>query len=69
MPKSEKEISIKADVKDFEMDPIEINGVLMSLDIDVDIDDMTDKVTELKDGVEKLDKGVNDFSAGKQCKK
>ncbi len=64
LPKSEKEISIKADVKDFEMDPIEINGVLMSLDIDVDIDNMTDKVTELKDGVEKLDNGANDLNNG-----
>lgn len=64
MPKNEKEISIKADVKDFEMDPIEINGVLMSLDIDVDTAEMTDKVTELQDGIEKLDNGANDLNNG-----
>ncbi|MGN0607488.1 MAG: hypothetical protein ACI4JM_13300 [Oscillospiraceae bacterium] len=56
--------SITADVKDFEMSAVSINGVKMNLDIEVDDSEITDKVTELNDGIDKIDDGANELSDG-----
>ncbi|MGN1404551.1 MAG: hypothetical protein ACI4XB_09545 [Ruminococcus sp.] len=55
---------ITADVKDFEMPAVSINGVKMNLDIEYDDSEITDKVTELNDGVEKIDDGAKSVSDG-----
>lgn len=63
----EKDITIRADVKDFQMDPITINGVPMSFDIDLDQMDtsaLTDKTTELTDGAKTLNDGAKKTSEG-----
>ena len=65
LPNKGKEISIKADVNDFEMASMAINGVKLGLSVDVDTNSLLDRVNELTDAIEKLDSGaisVNDGS-------
>ena len=56
--------SITADVNDFEMDAVAINGVKMNLDIEVDDSEITDKVNELSDGITSVDDGAKKLSDG-----
>ncbi|MGN1482045.1 hypothetical protein [Porcipelethomonas sp.] len=56
--------SITADVRDFEMDAVSINGVKMNLNIEYDDSQITEKVSELSDGVEKIDEGAKSVSDG-----
>lgn len=64
LPGKGLDASVTAQVKDFEMSEISINGVRMNLDIEVDDSEITDKVTELSEGVEKLDDGAKELSDG-----
>src|SRR5699024_1799979 len=66
LPGQEKEIEITADVTDFEMEAIAINGVKLSLDVDVDPDEIYDKIAELKDGVSQIDDGAGELNDGTQ---
>ncbi len=63
---SEKDISIKADVTNFELsDGISFNGLLMSMAIDnFDTSVINDKTALLKTGVSKLNTGVNTLKSG-----
>ncbi|MGN0632689.1 MAG: hypothetical protein ACI4JW_02360 [Oscillospiraceae bacterium] len=56
--------SITAEVKNFEMPAASINGVKMNLNIEVDDSGITDKVTQLSDGIEKVNEGANKLSDG-----
>lgn len=56
--------SITADVTDFEMDAVSINGVKLNFSIDVDSSELTDQVKELEDGIEKIANGSNEVSDG-----
>ncbi|MGN1182965.1 MAG: hypothetical protein ACI4SR_08180 [Faecalibacillus sp.] len=60
------ETSIYADVEDFEMDAISINGIQLNLDIDIDSSKLTEKVEELIDAMYSLDKGAASLSNGSQ---
>ena len=51
---------ITADVTDFEMDAVTINGIKLNLDIDVDYTELDEKVDDAKDGVEELDDGAGE---------
>ena len=67
MPGKEKDIKISADVTDFEMDGIDINGIKLNLGIskdNVDTSDLSDKITELQDAVSELDNGAKDLNDG-----
>lgn len=67
MPGNEKHITILADVTDFEMESIDINGIKLNLGIDkdrIDTSELSDKITELTDAVNKLDNGANDLNDG-----
>ena len=68
LPNTEKTIQITTDATDFEMDAISINGVQLSLDIDVDSSDLseeTDKIVdagvELDDGAQEMKDGTDEF--------
>ncbi len=68
LPNNEKDIVISAEVKDFEMDGISINGVRMDLDINIDdatlqekIDEVIGAVNGLDEGAEKLHNGASDL--------
>ena len=51
---------ITADVTDFEMDAVTINGIKLNLDIDVDYTELDEKVDDAKEGVKKLDDGAGE---------
>ena len=57
---------ITANVHDFEMDSVSINGIRLNLNIDVDTSELTEKVTELQDGISQLDDGANDLKDGSE---
>lgn len=56
--------SIFADVTDFEMDEGSINGIKMNLGIDIDDDNLREKLNDLIDGSEELDDGANELHDG-----
>lgn len=65
LPNNEKDISISADVKNFEMDAVAINAVRMNLDVDADNKKIQEKIDEVIDATKELDDGagkVNDAS-------
>lgn len=66
LPGKGTDISIQADVEDFEMEAISINGIHLNLGIDFDIEDaeLMNKVEELLSGVDQLDQGTHDLKDG-----
>lgn len=56
--------SITADVKDFEMSEVAINGIHLNLNVEIDDAELKVKVNELMDAVEKLDDGASDLYDG-----
>lgn len=67
LPKEEKELVLKAKIKDFQMEAIRFNALPfeMNLKIDIDkIDDPTKSINELKDGVNSLNEGAKSLSGG-----
>lgn len=55
---------ITADVEDFEMDAVSINGVKLNLNIDVDYTKIDKKADDATDAVSKLDDGTGEFLDG-----
>ncbi|MGN0445567.1 MAG: hypothetical protein ACI4IA_03320 [Acutalibacteraceae bacterium] len=55
---------ITADVTDFEMDAVSINGVPLSINIEVDDEELMEQVTELLDAIAELDDGTGELKAG-----
>lgn len=64
LPGNDGEFTVKADVDDFEMDSISINGIPFSMDFDVD--EMTSQFDELINAVSQLDSGMSDLNNGIQ---
>ena len=64
LPDRGLEKSIFADVTDFEMDAGAINGIKMNLGIDIDDDEINDKINELTDGAVELDDGAKELQDG-----
>ena len=58
------EAEITADVTDFEMPSIEINGVALSLALDIDSEELEDSVDEIIDAIEQLNDGAGELSDG-----
>lgn len=55
---------ITADVDNFEMDEVSINGLKLNLNIEVDYTDIDEKADEAKDAVKELDDGTGDVLDG-----
>lgn len=64
LPGNEKSITITADVTDFEMNSISLAGVRLSLDLDLDNEELKSKVEEMVNGVESIDTGAKTISSG-----
>ena len=67
LPGKEKDITISADVVDFKMESISINGIKLNLGIDkdsIDTSELTDELSQLQDAVSELDNGANDLNEG-----
>lgn len=64
LPNTEKDITISANVTDFEMDAIAINGIRMNLDIDIDSADLQGKINDMIGAVNNLDTGADKLNDG-----
>ena len=58
--------AITADVTDFEMGVVSINGIQLNLSVEIDDKELKDKVGELIDAVEQLDDGARELSDGSE---
>ncbi|MGN0203670.1 MAG: hypothetical protein ACI4BB_03960 [Coprococcus sp.] len=64
LPGKEADITITADVIDFETDGFAINAIPLSLNIEVDDAELMDQVTELLEAIEQLDDGAGELKDG-----
>ncbi len=64
LPNTEKTILISTDATDFEMDAISINGVQLSLDIDVDDSELSEQTDKIMDAGAELDDGAQELLDG-----
>ncbi|MGN0665274.1 MAG: hypothetical protein ACI4KF_01975 [Huintestinicola sp.] len=64
LPDKGLEKSIFADVTDFEMAEGSINGIKMSLGLDIDNEDIDKKISDLTDGAKELDDGAKKLYDG-----
>jgi len=64
LPGKGDNLEIKADVKDFEMGEISINGTSLNLNINLDTAELTDKLLEIKDAAKELDDGAGELENG-----
>lgn len=58
LPGAGADMTVTADVTDFEMEGIAINGLLLSLDTGIDIDSLTKEFTDLTDAIQGLNTGA-----------
>lgn len=64
LPGSNANISLTADVRNFEMDPVTINGIKMAFEIPVDTDEFTGQISELTGAINELDSGAGSLLNG-----
>ena len=64
LPGEGLDVTITADVKDFEMDGFSINGIPLNLNVDVDDTELINKVNDLKSAVQRLDDGTGELNSG-----
>lgn len=64
LPGKGADLTVKADVIDFEMDAISINGVKLNMDMDVDDSELTDQVKEIQDAITELNDGAKSLDDG-----
>jgi putative membrane protein len=64
LPDKGADITITADVNDFEMKAVTINGVKLNMDVQIDDSELMEQVRKLTDGVNKLDNGTSDLQNG-----
>lgn len=64
LPGKGADIEITAEVSEFEMDGISINGIPLNLNIEVDDEELMEQVTELLDAISQLDDGAAELHDG-----
>jgi len=64
LPGNGMDIGVTADVQDFEMDSIAINGIRLSLGISVDSNEITGQISKLADAIGGLDSGAGQLLNG-----
>ena len=64
LPGADSDVTVTADVTDFAMDAISLNGVRLNLNIDLGDTDITGMMTQLQDGSVQLDDGANALADG-----
>ncbi|MGN0803674.1 MAG: hypothetical protein ACI4MF_13865 [Candidatus Faecivicinus sp.] len=64
LPSPDVTYTITADVTDFAMVDISINGVPLGMDVDIDTSEIDDKVSELQNGVSQLSSGSSRLASG-----
>ena len=64
LPGADSDVTITADVTDFAMDAISLNGVRLNLNLDLDGEDLTGMMDQLQGGSVQLDDGANALADG-----
>ncbi len=64
LPNKGAEIEITADVTDFEMDGVAINGIPLNMDIEVDDAGLMERIADLQEAIGKLDDGIGEVYDG-----
>lgn len=64
LPGQGADLTIEADVNDFEMESIAMNGINLQLNIDLDATPLAGKLAELENGAAALDKGAETVETG-----
>ena len=64
LPGKGADLTVTADVSDFEMDPVTINGIKLALDMEIDDSEFTQQISELTEAIEGLDDGAGDLLDG-----
>lgn len=58
------ETSIYTDVTDFEMEAVTVNGMKLNLNVEIEDEELMERVRELMDATEKLNDGAKEFGSG-----
>lgn len=69
LPGKGLDTSIYADVQNFEMDAISINGIKLNLNLEIDEEELTAKVQELMQATQKLNDGASELYSGTESLK
>lgn len=64
LPGQGADISVAADVTDFEMYAININGIQLNINTDIDDSEIMDNINELTEAIEKLNNGADHLRDG-----
>ncbi|NMB97309.1 MAG: hypothetical protein GYA02_11990 [Clostridiaceae bacterium] len=64
LPGKGANIVVTADVHDFEMEPISINGIKLALDVNIDSSEFTEQISELANAIKELDNGASEILDG-----
>lgn len=64
LPGKGASLEVTADVKDFRMDAISLNGTKLNLNFQLDSQELTDKIEELQNAVNDLNNGAGDLNTG-----
>ncbi|MGN1165741.1 MAG: hypothetical protein ACI4S2_04850 [Lachnospiraceae bacterium] len=64
MPDEGADLTITADVKDFEMDAMSINGMKLNLNVDIDSEELEDKISDIQEAIEELNDGATELDDG-----
>lgn len=64
LPAKGADLTITADVTDFEMDAISITGTKLNLNFDMDDEELMDKVKEIQDAIKELNDGAIELDDG-----
>lgn len=64
LPSPDVTYTITADITDFSMADININGVPLGMDVDIDTSEIDDKLAELQLGVSRLSSGSSELAGG-----
>ena len=69
LPGKGLDASITADVSEFEMDAISVNGMKLNLNVEIDDAELMDQVSELMDATKKLNEGTGELNSNSETLK
>ena len=64
LPNKETDIEITANVDNFEMDGISINGIQLNLNVEIDDAELQEKIDEILEAIKELDEGTDKLTEG-----
>ena len=64
LPGKGANLEITAEVSDFEMDEIQINGTKLNLEFEADTSELDDKIQEIQDAIKSLNEGADELKDG-----